>query len=419
MPHHKAAIDQSTLMRLRKTIKNNLLQLGYPQEVYELLKDSMRLLKVRIPIRMDNGSVKVFTGFRVQHSHAIGPTIGGVQFHPQVNESDMNALAMWMSIKSALNNLPFGGAMGGVICDPREMSFRELESLSRGYIRSIQQFISPNKDIIIPDRFTNSQIIAWMLDEYNELNQSTENNFIVGKPTVLGGIQNKISAKEEGIILAIEQSLNKKKLDLSQAKVVVQGFGNVGSYIAEYLHEQGAKVIGISDVYGALHDQAGLDINYLLDRRDSFGTVTKLFDQTISNNELLELECDLLILTAASDQITKDNAHKVQANIIVEATDQSIEEETMNLLTKRNHLFIPNLLTLSGQLLIAYIEQLQNNDRSHWTKEKIINSLQFYLHDTFQNTYRMYQSRDVNMKDASYMVALKRIAEAARFRSWT
>src|SRR5699024_9003588 len=270
------------LSSTRTVIKDALERLGYPNEVYELLKDSLRMLTVRIPVRMDDGSVKVFTGYRAQHNDAVGPTKGGVRFHPDVTEDEVNALAIWMSLKAGIMDLPYGGGKGGIICDPREMSFRELEGLSRGYVRAISQFVGPTKDIPAPDIFTNSQIMAWMMDEYSRIDEFNSPGFITGKPIVLGGSHGRETATAKGVTICIKEAAKKRGIDLEGARVVVQGFGNAGSFLSKFLHDAGAKVIGISDAYGALHDPEGLDIDYLLDRRDSFGTITKLFKNTIT-----------------------------------------------------------------------------------------------------------------------------------------
>ncbi|HLR71586.1 MAG TPA: Glu/Leu/Phe/Val dehydrogenase, partial [Pseudogracilibacillus sp.] len=305
------------LTSTRTVVKEALDKLGYPNEVYELLKDSLRMIKVRIPVRMDDGSVKVFTGFRAQHNDAVGPTKGGVRFHPDVTESEVNALAIWMSLKAGIVDLPYGGGKGGIICDPREMSFRELENLSRGYVRAISQFVGPTKDIPAPDVFTNSQIMAWMMDEYSRIDEFNNPGFITGKPIVLGGSHGRESATAKGVTICIEEAARKRGFELEGARIVVQGFGNAGSFLSKFLHEAGAKVVGISDAYGALHDPEGLDIDYLLDRRDSFGTVTTLFKNTITNQELLELDCDILVPAAVQNQITKENAHNIKADVIV------------------------------------------------------------------------------------------------------
>src|SRR5690625_5222732 len=298
------------LMSTRAVIKDALERLGYPDEVYQLLKDSVRMLKVRIPVRMDDGSIKVFTGFREQHNDAVGPTKGGVRFHPDVTETEVNALAVWMSLEAGIMDLPYGGGKGGIVCDPREMSFRELEGLSRGYVRAISQFVGPTKDIPAPDIFTNSQIMAWMMDEYSRIDEFNSPGFITGKPIALGGSHGRESATAKGVTICIEEACKKIGIELKGARVIVQGFGNAGSFLSKFMYDMGAKVIAISDAEGALYDPDGLDIDYLLDRRDSFGTVTKLFNHTITNQELLELDCDILVPAAVQNQITAEKDRK-------------------------------------------------------------------------------------------------------------
>lgn len=410
--------SSNILQSTRKVVKEALDKLGYPDEVYELLKDSLRMLKVRIPVRMDDGSVKVFTGFRAQHNDAVGPTKGGVRFHPDVTEDEVNALAIWMSIKAGIVDLPYGGGKGGIICDPREMSFRELENLSRGYVRAISQFVGPTKDIPAPDVFTNSQIMAWMMDEYSRIDEFNNPGFITGKPIVLGGSHGRESATAKGVTICIEEAAKKRGFEINGAKVVVQGFGNAGSYLAKFLHEAGAKVVGISDAYGALYDPEGLDINYLLDRRDSFGTVTTLFKNTITNQELLELECDILVPAAVQNQITKENAHNIKADIIVEAANGPTTIEATKILTDRGKLLVPDVLASSGGVTVSYFEWVQNNQGYYWPEEEVEEKLQKVMRKAFETIYNTAQTRNVDMRLAAYMVGVRKMAEASRYRGW-
>lgn len=231
-------------------IKEALRKLGYPGDMYELMKEPQRMLTVRIPVKMDNGSVKVFTGYRSQHNDAVGPTKGGVRFHPEVNEEEVKALSIWMTLKCGIANLPYGGGKGGIICDPRTMSFGELERLSRGYVRAISQIVGPTKDIPAPDVYTNSQIMAWMMDEYSRLREFDSPGFITGKPLVLGGSQGRETATAQGVTICIEEAVKKKGIKLQNARIIIQGFGNAGSFLAKFMHDAGAKVIGISDANG-------------------------------------------------------------------------------------------------------------------------------------------------------------------------
>lgn len=406
------------LSSTRTVVKTALEKLGYPDEVFELLKEPMRMLTVRIPVRMDDGSIKVFTGYRAQHNDAVGPTKGGVRFHPNVSEVEVKALSIWMSLKAGIVDLPYGGGKGGIICDPREMSFRELEGLSRGYVRAISQIVGPTKDIPAPDVFTNSQIMAWMLDEYSRIDEFNSPGFITGKPIVLGGSHGRESATAKGVTIVLNEAAKKRGIDVKGARVVIQGFGNAGSFLAKFLHEAGAKVVGISDAYGALHDPEGLDIDYLLDRRDSFGTVTKLFNSTISNKDLLELDCDILVPAAVENQITEENAHKIKASIVVEAANGPTTMEATRILSERDILLVPDVLASAGGVTVSYFEWVQNNQGYYWTEKEIDEKLHEIMIKAFNSIYNTAQTRRVDMRLAAYMSGVRKMAEASRFRGW-
>lgn len=399
-------------------VREALNKLGYPEEVYELLKEPLRMLTVRIPIRMDDNSVKIYTGYRAQHNDAVGPTKGGIRFHPDVTESEVKALSIWMSLKAGIVDLPYGGGKGGIVCDPREMSFRELERLSRGYVRAISQLVGPNKDIPAPDVFTNSQIMAWMMDEYSRIREFDSPGFITGKPIVLGGSHGRESATAKGVTICIREAAKKKELTIEGARVVIQGFGNAGSFLAKFMYDAGAKVIGISDAYGALHDPEGLDIEYLLDRRDSFGTVTKLFKDTITNQELLELDCDILVPAAIENQITRNNAHQIKAGIIVEAANGPTTSEATKILTDRGILIVPDVLASAGGVTVSYFEWVQNNQGYYWSEEEVERKLEEIMVQSFENVYQTSRTRLVDMRLSAYMVGVRKMAEASRFRGW-
>ena len=412
------AENLNLLTSTQNVIKTALDKLGYEESMYELLKEPMRIMEVRIPVRMDDGNVKVFTGFRAQHNDAVGPTKGGVRFHPEVNREEVMALSMWMTLKCGIVDLPYGGGKGGIICDPREMSMHEVEKLSRGYVRAISQIVGPNKDIPAPDVFTNSQIMAWMFDEYSKIDEFNSPGFITGKPIVLGGSQGRDKATAQGVTIVINEAAKKRGLDMQGARVVIQGFGNAGSFLAKFLHDAGAKVVGISDAYGALHDPNGLDIDYLLDRRDSFGTVTTLFDNTISNKELFELDCDIIVPAAISNQITAENAPNIKASIVVEAANGPTTAEATKILTDRGILLVPDVLASAGGVTVSYFEWVQNNQGYYWTQEEVDEKLTKKLVDAFENVYNVASTRNIDMRLAAYMVGARRTAEAARFRGW-
>ena len=399
-------------------IQQALSKLGYNNEMYELLKEPIRLLTVRIPVKMDDGSVKIFTGYRSQHNDAVGPTKGGVRFHPEVDEEEVKALSIWMSLKCGITNLPYGGGKGGIICDPRNMSFRELESLSRGYVRAISQIVGPSKDIPAPDVYTNSQIMAWMMDEYSRLREFDSPGFITGKPIVLGGSQGRETATARGVTICIEEALKKIGKELQGARVVIQGFGNAGSYLAKFMHDSGAKVVAVSDVYGGIYDPNGLDINYLLDRRDSFGTFSKLFKNTITNQELLELDCDILVPAAISNQITAKNAANIKAPIVVEAANGPTTLEATRILTERGVILVPDILASAGGVTVSYFEWVQNNQGYYWTEEEVDEKLIKVMVDSFENIYQTAKTHQVDMRLAAYMVGIRKVAEASRFRGW-
>ncbi|EGL17163.1 MULTISPECIES: Glu/Leu/Phe/Val dehydrogenase [Paenibacillus] len=399
-------------------IEDALKKLGYSDEMYELLKEPLRVLTVRIPIRMDDGKVKVFTGYRAQHNDAVGPTKGGVRFHPGVTEDEVKALSIWMSLKCGIVDLPYGGGKGGIICDPRSMSFRELEVLSRGYVRAISQLVGPNKDIPAPDVMTNSQIMAWMLDEYSRIREFDSPGFITGKPIVLGGSHGRETATAKGVTIMINKALEKRGIPLQGARVIVQGFGNAGSYLSKFMHEAGAKVVGIADVNGALYNPDGLDIEYLLDRRDSFGTVTNLFPNVMPSTEILEQDCDILVPAAIENQITQENAHRIKAGIVVEAANGPTTLEATKILTERGVLLVPDVLASAGGVVVSYFEWVQNNQGYYWTEEEVHSKLQEVMEKGFENVYTIHKTRGIDMRLAAYMTGVRKMAEAARFRGW-
>lgn len=409
---------KNILESTQEVIHEALDKLGYPDEMYELLKEPLRMLTVRIPVRMDDGSTKIFTGYRAQHNDAVGPTKGGIRFHPSVTEVEVKALSVWMSLKAGIVDLPYGGGKGGIVCDPREMSFREIERLSRGYVRAISQIVGPTKDIPAPDVFTNSQIMAWMMDEYSRIDEFNSPGFITGKPLVLGGSHGRETATAKGVAIMIREAALRRGIELKGARVVVQGFGNAGSFLSKFMYDAGAKVIAVSDAYGAIHDENGLDIPYLLDRRDSFGTISTLFKNTISNKEMLEIDCDILVPAAIENQITEDNADAIKASIVVEAANGPTTNAATKILTERGILLVPDVLASSGGVTVSYFEWVQNNQGYYWTEEEVEEKLEKVLVHSFNTVYNTSSARKVDMRLAAYMVGVRKMAEASRFRGW-
>lgn len=402
----------------QRVIEQALQVLGYDSSMFELMKEPLRVLTVRFPVRMDDGYIQVFTGYRAQHNDAVGPTKGGIRLHPDVNEDEIKALSLWMTIKCGIADLPYGGGKGGIVCDPRDMSFPEIERVSRAYVRAVSQIVGPSKDIPAPDVFSNSQNMAWMLDEYAHLREFDSPGFITGKPVVLGGSRGREQATARGVAICIEQAARKTGLTLNGARVIVQGFGNAGSYLAKFMHDAGARVVGISDAYGALYDEGGLDIDDLLERRDSFGTVTKLFRNTISNKELLEMDCDILVPAAIENQITEDNAGNIKASIVVEAANGPTTLGATKILTDKGVLLVPDVLGNSGGVIVSYFEWVQNNQGFYWSEEDVDRRLTAILEKSFDAVYQCAGRYRVDMRLAAYIVGVRRIAEAARLRGW-
>ncbi|WP_209975269.1 Glu/Leu/Phe/Val family dehydrogenase [Paenibacillus eucommiae] len=406
------------MVSTQQVIRKALDIMGYNESFYELLKEPLRLLTVRIPVRMDDGKVQVFTGYRAQHNDATGPTKGGIRFHPSVTADEVSALSLWMTIKCGIFDLPFGGGKGGIVCDPRSMSVGEVERLARGYVRAISQIVGPTKDIPAPDVYTNAQIMAWMLDEYSSIRENDSPGFITGKPIVLGGSRGREKATSLGTAIALREAALLQGKSLEGLKVCIQGFGNVGSNLAEILHSWGATVVGISDVNGGIYNEEGLDIPYLLDRRDSFGSVTNLFSTRLSNEEFLVLPCDVLVPAAMENQITLDNADAIQAQLVVEAANGPTTLEASERLHERGILVIPDVLANAGGVTVSYFEWVQNNQGYYWAEEEINKQLENKMVEAVHNVLENAKSRKITPRLAAYMVGIRKAAEASRYRGW-
>jgi len=376
------------------------------------------MLTVRIPVRMDDGSVRVFTGYRAQHTDVVGPTKGGVRFHPNVTAEEVAALSLWMTLKCGIFDLPYGGGKGGIVCDPRQMSLGEVERLARGYVRAISQIVGPNKDIPAPDVYTNSQIMAWMLDEYSRIRELDSPGFITGKPIVLGGSQGREKATSLGVAIAIREAAAIQGMALKGLKVCIQGFGNVGSNLAEILDQWGATIVGISDVHGGIYDEKGLDIPYLLDRRDSFGSVTNLFSDRIPNDQFLTMPCDVLVPAALENQITMENVDRIQAKMIVEAANGPTTLEAGERLHERGVTVVPDVLANAGGVTVSYFEWVQNNQGYYWTEEEVNRKLEMKMIEAVHKVLDRAKSRNITPRLAAYMIGVQKYAEASRLRGW-
>ncbi|WP_436881965.1 Glu/Leu/Phe/Val family dehydrogenase [Staphylococcus gallinarum] len=410
--------ESNLVLSTQQVTKAALHKLGFDEGMYELIKEPLRFLEVRIPIRMDDGTMKTFTGYRAQHNDAVGPTKGGIRFHPDVNKDEVKALSMWMTLKCGITNLPYGGGKGGIICDPRQLSQQELERLSRGYVRAVSQFVGPSSDIPAPDVYTNPQIMSWMMDEYSKINRSNAFAFITGKPLALGGSLGRNRATALGAVITIEEATKRKNINISESRVAIQGFGNAGSFIAKILHEMGAKIVAISESYGALYNPDGLDIEHLVELKEQHGRVTHLFDDVIPNSDLLELDCDILVPAALSNQITADNAANIKATIIAEAANGPTTQEATAILNQRGVLLIPDVLASAGGVTVSYFEWVQNKQGYYWSEDEVESKLRDKMVEAFNTIYDLAEDRKMDMRLAAYVLGIKRTAEASRFRGW-
>ncbi len=400
-------------------IKDAVEALGLEPAVYEILKQPLRFFQVSIPVVMDDGSVRVFTGFRSQHNDAIGPTKGGLRFHPDVYPDEVRALSMWMTFKCAVLGLPFGGAKGAVICNPKELSERELERLSRGYIQEISQIVGPEKDIPAPDVYTNPQIMAWMVDEFSKYRDYNAFGLITGKPIILGGSAGRNEATGRGCVVVVAEAARRLGMDIKGARVVVQGFGNAGSVAGKLIHDLGAKVIAVNDSRGAAYSPQGLDPVAVLEHKQKTGSV-KGFpgSEDISNEDLLQLDCEILIPAALENQLTAAIAPGVKAKIIGEAANGPTTPEADQILFEKGCVVIPDILASAGGVTVSYFEWVQNLMNYYWTEEEVNVKLEQMMKRSFNNIFDMHQAKKVPLRKAAYMVAVQRVAEAMKVRGW-
>jgi glutamate dehydrogenase (NAD(P)+) len=388
--------------------------------VHQLLREPMRTLIVSIPVKMDNGETKVFTGFRVQYNDARGPTKGGIRFHPEETLDTVKALAAWMTWKCAVVNIPYGGGKGGVICDPKKMSKGELERLSRGYVRAVAQIIGDEKDIPAPDVYTTPEIMAWMMDEFSKIKQYNVPGVFTGKPLSIGGSAGRGDATARGGSYCIREAAKALNIKLKGANVAIQGFGNAGQFAAKILSEEyGCKIIAVSDSKGGIYRKEGLDVNKVLEHKEKTGSVQDFPGaKNITNKELLELECDILVPAALENQITKDNAGKIKAKIVAELANGPTTPEADEILYKNKVFVIPDFLCNAGGVTVSYFEWVQNINGYYWTEKEVHEKLDRIMTEAFHSVYEMSQKEKVHMRLAAYMVAVKRVAEAVKARGW-
>ncbi|NMB26275.1 MAG: Glu/Leu/Phe/Val dehydrogenase [Firmicutes bacterium] len=389
-------------------------------QVKELLREPIRTLTVSVPVKMDDGRVRVFQGFRCQHNDVLGPFKGGIRFHPEADEDEVKALAALMTYKCSVVGLPFGGAKGGVLCDPSELSQGELERLSRGFIKAIANIIGPDKDIPAPDVNTNALVMGWFVDEFSSIKGSYQPGVVTGKPLILGGSKGRTEATGRGVMLVIREAAKAFGFPLDGATVAIQGFGNVGNYAAKYLHDLGCKIIAVADIFGGAYNPEGID-PYALKEYELANRTVKGFSDTrpISNEELLALECDILIPAALGNQITKANAANVKSKWIVEAANGPTTPEADKILQDKGILVIPDILANAGGVTVSYFEWVQNNYNYYWAEDEVGERLEQVMVDAFQAVYGAYQGQEgTSLRVAAYMVALERLARAMEARGW-
>lgn len=393
--------------------------LGLPEDVYEHLKEPRRVIKLSIPIRLDNGHTRTFTGYRAQHIDVLGPAKGGVRFHPEVYEDEVKALSMWMSVKTAVLGLPYGGAKGAVVVEPKSLSRRELEALSRAYIAGLLPVLGPEKDIPAPDVNTNPEIMGWMLDEYDRLVGYHSPGFITGKPIVLGGSLGRLEATGRGVVITILEASRRLGLADHGLTAAIQGFGNVGSITARFLYRDGVKVVAVADSKGVVHLPEGLDIPALIAYRETHGTVVGFPGSNVLPPEaIFYLPVDILVPAALEDQITRDVARKVKASIVAEAANGPTTRDADDILLEKGVLVIPDILCNAGGVTGSYFEWVQNLSGYYWTEEEVNDRLDRRMRLSFDEVYQQHVEHKVSMRRAAYLVGVGRIANAMRARGW-
>jgi glutamate dehydrogenase (NAD(P)+) len=386
-------------------------------DLYAVMRVPNRELKVYIPVRMDSGRIQVFEGFRVQHNFARGPAKGGIRYAPDVTIEEVRALAAWMTWKCAVVNVPFGGAKGGVICDPWQMSQGELERLTRRYASELIDIIGPEKDVPAPDMNTNEQTMAWIMDTYSMHARHTVNAVVTGKPVALGGSQGRREATGRGVLFVVNEAMKKFKMTPPSTRVVVQGSGNVGGIGAQLMHEAGYKVIAISDMHGGIYNPAGIDIPAAMEHLRA----TRSFEEypnaeRVSNSDLLEIECDVLVPAATENQITSQNAERINCKVLAEGANGPTTAAADAILQSKGIFVIPDILANAGGVTVSYFEWVQDRMGYFWKEEVVNERLQDVMVASFNELVKFAEKHNVDTRTAAYMLAIDRVAYDTRMR---
>ncbi|BDF05660.1 Glu/Leu/Phe/Val family dehydrogenase [[Clostridium] hylemonae] len=396
--------------------------LGYTDSDIEALKYPERELKVAIPVRMDDGSTKVFEGYRIQHSTSRGPAKGGIRFHPDVNLDEVKALAAWMTFKCAVVNIPYGGGKGGVVCDPNKLSEDEIRAITRRFTAAIAPLIGPEQDIPAPDVGTNAAVMGWMMDTYSMLKGHCVHGVVTGKPIELGGALGRSEATGRGVMFTTKNVLKKLGIDPENTTVAIQGMGNVGSITAKLLHREGMKVVAVSDVSGGIYKESGLNIPEILDylsqnRKNLLSGYEEDGMTRISNAELLELDVKVLIPAALENQINAANAERIRADIIVEAANGPTASEADDILAGKGVLVVPDILANAGGVVVSYFEWVQNIQSVSWTEETVNEKLKNIMDPAFEAVWDISRKNNGTLRTGAYLIAVKRVVEAKKARA--
>jgi glutamate dehydrogenase (NAD(P)+) len=385
--------------------------------IWNILTKPKRQIIVSCPVQMDNGSIEVFTGYRVQYNITLGPAKGGIRYHPDVSLDEVTALAAWMTWKCAVAHIPFGGGKGGIICDPTKMSLREIEALTRRYTAEIIDLIGPEKDVPAPDVNTNEQIMAWFMDTYSMHVGHTETAVVTGKPVEMGGSLGRREATGRGVMIIAREAAKHLGFDLKGARIAVQGFGNVGSIAAELLEEMGARIVGVTDWKGGVYNEDGLDIKRLIAYNQQHKSVAGFSGaDPLTNVELFRLDADVLIPAALERQITMDNVKDVKAKLIIEGANGPTTPEADNYLHDRGVFIVPDILANAGGVTVSYFEWVQDRYGYFWTEKEVNDRLEAKMCEAFDAVLATSKEHKVDMRSAAYIVAIKRVATVTKMR---